>query len=555
MIRGVLGIDFGTTNSLCAWIEDGRPQIIPNDRGNRTTPSVVAVSHTGEILVGESAKNQAVASPQMTLAGVKRRLGSRDPVRLGNRSYSPEEAASWIFAKVKRDAESFLGFPVEQAVVSVPARFGESQRRAVKEAARRAGLEVPRLVNEPTAAAVARAFLNPQEADTERVVLVYDFGGGTFDVTVLSARGRSCEVLSSAGDDRLGGMDIDALLYREAARAFRKDWSVNPDSDPFLAQQLMDLSERAKIELSSLTETAIRIPFLNAGTGLSHPSFTLSRDRLEELIRPLAERSLSLVREALEEAKKQPRDVDALVLSGGSSRIPLVRRLIAELLPLEPEGRVNPEEIVAVGAAVEAAILSGRAGGFAVRDVNSRTYGVEIEGGRFVELLARNEPLPARRRRVFTTVADDQESVEIHILQGESESAAKNLSLGRFLLPGVRKAGKGEPRIQVEFSIDESDLLRVRAMDLDTRTEQAVVVTDSGANSGDAEKLARLASRVRVLAASEDLDNGFRTEIEELLARAASAVESGSEESRRLARGSLEAVAGELLARKGVNSP
>jgi len=555
VIRGVLGIDFGTTNSLCAWIEDGRPQIIPNDRGNRTTPSVVAVSHTGEILVGESAKNQAVASPQMTLAGVKRRLGSRDPVRLGNRSYSPEEAASWIFAKVKRDAESFLGFPVEQAVVSVPARFGESQRRAVKEAARRAGLEVPRLVNEPTAAAVARAFLNPQEADTERVVLVYDFGGGTFDVTVLSARGRSCEVLSSAGDDRLGGMDIDALLYREAARAFRKDWSVNPDSDPFLAQQLMDLSERAKIELSSLTETAIRIPFLNAGTGLSHPSFTLSRDRLEELIRPLAERSLSLVREALEEAKKQPRDVDALVLSGGSSRIPLVRRLIAELLPLEPEGRVNPEEIVAVGAAVEAAILSGRAGGFAVRDVNSRTYGVEIEGGRFVELLARNEPLPARRRRVFTTVADDQESVEIHILQGESESAAKNLSLGRFLLPGVRKAGKGEPRIQVEFSIDESDLLRVRAMDLDTRTEQAVVVTDSGANSGDAEKLARLASRVRVLAASEDLDNGFRTEIEELLARAASAVESGSEESRRLARGSLEAVAGELLARKGVNSP
>ncbi|HRY81893.1 MAG TPA: Hsp70 family protein [Spirochaetia bacterium] len=555
MIRGILGIDFGTTNSLCAWIEDGRPQIVPNDRGSRTTPSVVALSHSGEILVGESAKNQAVASPQTTLTGVKRRLGSRDPVRLGDRSFPPEEAASWIFAKLKRDSEAFLGFPVEQAVVSVPARFGEAQRRAVKEAARRAGLEVPRLVNEPTAAAVARAFLDPEEADTERVVLVYDFGGGTFDVTVLAARGRVCEVLSSAGDDRLGGMDIDALLYREAAEAFRRDWGVDPDSDPFLAQQLMDLSERAKIELSSRSEVTFTIPFLNAGRGLSHPSFGLSRARLEDLTRPLAERTLSLVRKALDEAGKRPMDVGALVLSGGSSRIPLVRRMISELLPLEPEGRVNPEEIVAVGAAVEAAILSGRAGGFVVRDVNSRTYGVEIEGGRFVELLPRNEPLPSRRRRVFTTVVDGQESVEIHILQGESGSAAENLSLGRFLLPGIRKAGKGEPKIQVEFAIDESDLLRVRAMDLDTRTEQAVVVTGSGADGGDAEKLARLAARVRSLAGAEDIDNGFRSEIEELLARAAWAVESGSEEDRRLARGSLEAVAGELLARKKVASP
>ncbi len=555
MTRGILGIDFGTTNSLSAWIEDGRPQIIPNDRGSRTTPSVVAVSHSGEILVGESAKNQAVAAPQRTLAGIKRRLGSREPVRLGEGSYEPEEAASWILAKIKRDAESFLGFPVERAVISVPARFGEPQRRAVKEAARRAGLEVPRLVNEPTAAAVARAFLNPEAAEAETLVLVYDFGGGTFDVTVLSARGRSCEVLSSAGDDRLGGMDIDVLLYREAAADFRRTWGVDPDADPFLAQQLMDLSERAKIELSSRNEASITIPFLNAGKGLSHPSFGLKRETLEDLIRPLVERSLGLVRKALAEAGKRPRDVGALVLSGGSSRIPLVRRMVLDLLPLEPESRVNPEEIVAVGAAVEAAILAGRAGGFAVRDVNSRTYGVEIEGGRFVELLPRNEPLPARRKRVFTTVVDAQESVEIHILQGESESAAENLSLGRFLLPGIRKAPRGEPRIQVEFSIDESDLLRVRAVDLDTRTEQAVVVTDSGADAGDAEKLARLAARVRALADSEEIDNVFRTEIEELLTRAAAAVESGSEEDRRLARGSLEAVAGELLARKRVAAP
>lgn len=554
MTRGILGIDFGTTNSLCAWIENGRPQVIPNDRGNRSTPSVVALSHSGEILVGESAKNQAVASPQTTLTGVKRRLGSRDPVRLGDRWYAPEEAASWIFGKLKRDSEAFLGFPVEQAVVSVPARFGEPQRRAVKEAARRAGLEVPRLVNEPTAAAVARAFMEPEDADTERIVLVYDFGGGTFDVTVLAARGRVCEVLSSAGDDRLGGMDIDALLYREASGVFRRDWGVDPDTDPFLAQQLMDLSERAKIELSSRSEVTITVPFLNAGRGLAHPSFELSRERLEDLARPLVERSLDLVRLALEEAEKRPEDIGALVLSGGSSRIPLVRSLLADYLPLEPESKVNPEEIVAVGAAVEAAILSGGAGGFGVRDVNSRTYGVEIEGGRFVALLPRNEPLPSRRRRVFTTVVDDQESVEIHILQGESDSASENISLGRFLLPGIRKARKGEPRIQVEFSIDESDLLRVRAMDLDTRTEQAVVVTGSGAYGGDAEKLARLAARVRALAGSEDLDNGFRSEIEELLLRAAWAVESGSEEDRLLVRGSLEAVAGELLARKRVTS-
>jgi molecular chaperone DnaK len=549
-MRHVLGIDFGTTNSLCAWIDNEQPMLIPNDRGSRTTPSVVAVSQTGEILVGESAKNQAVAAPERTLRGVKRILGSREKLRLGEKDYEPEEVASWIFAKVKRDAEAFLGFPVDKAIVSVPARFGEPQRKAVREAARRAGLDVPRLVNEPTAAAVARAFLSPDDGESERVVLVYDFGGGTFDVTVLSARGRSCEVLSSAGDDRLGGMDIDNLLYAEAASAFRSDWGVDPDSDPFLAQQLMDLAERAKIELSSRSEAAITMPFLNAGKGLSHPSFVLTRSRLEELIRPLAERSMSLVQKALAEAGKHPKDVDALVLSGGSSRIPLVRQLLADLIPLEPEGRVNPEEIVAVGAAVEAAILSGQAGGFAVRDINSRSYGVEIEGGRFIELLPRNEPLPARRRRVFTTVADGQESVEIHILQGESQTAGENVSLGKFLLPGIRKAHKGEPRVQVEFSIDESDLLRVRAVDLDTHTEQAVVVTDAGTDCGDGEKLARLAARVRHLASEEDLDNGFRSEIEELLAHAASAVETGSDEDRHLARSSLEAVAGELLARK-----
>jgi len=547
-----LGIDFGTTNSLSAWIEDGRPVIIPNDRGSRTTPSAVAVSQTGEVLVGESAKNQAIAAPTRTTSGVKRVLGLQRRIRLGDKDYEPEEVASWIFSKVKRDSQAFLGFPVEAAVVSVPARFSELQRRAVKEAARRAGLDVPRLVNEPTAAAVARAFLNPEDSERERLLLVYDFGGGTFDVTVLSARGRTCEVLSSAGDDRLGGMDIDAILYAEAAQALRRDWGVDPDSDPFLSQQLMDLSEKAKIELSSLKEAAITMPFLNAGKGLSHPSFVLSRDRLEDLILPLVNRSVILVRKALEEARKNPEDIGALVLSGGSSRIPLVRKMLGDLIRLEPESRINPEEIVAVGAAVEAALLSGKAGAFAVRDVNSRAYGVEIEGGRFVELLPRNEPLPARRRQIFTTVVDEQDSVEIHILQGESQSARENVSLGRFLLPGIRKARKGEPRVQVEFSLDESDLLRVRAMDLDTRTEQAVVVTDSGADCGDAEKLARLAARVRALASQEDLDNSFRSEIEELLARAASAVEAGSEAERRLARSSLEAVAGELLARRGV---
>jgi len=294
------------------------------------------------------------------------------------------------------------------------------------------------------------------------------------------------------------------------------------------------------------------MPFLNAGIGLSHPSFVLSRQRLEELVRPLVKRSIHLLQKALEEARKKPGDIGVLVLSGGSSRIPLVRSMLSDLIHLEPEGRINPEEIVAVGAAVEAAIFAGKAGGFAVRDVNSRAYGVEIEGGRFVELLPRNEPLPARRRRVFTTVVDEQESVEIHILQGESQSAQDNVSLGRFLLPGIRKARKGEPRVQVEFSLDESDLLRVRAVDLDTHTEQAVVVTDSGADCGDAEKLARLAARVRTMASQEGLDNSFRSEIEELLVRAAAAVEAGSEAERRLARSSLEAVAGELLARKGV---
>ncbi|HOX17368.1 MAG TPA: Hsp70 family protein [Spirochaetales bacterium] len=542
----VIGIDFGTTNALCAWLDAGRTVIIPNERGARFTPSVVSYAPGGEVLVGESAKNRAIAAPADTVRAVKRLLGTRTSLQVGGRALRPEDVAAELFAKLRSDAERFLGFPVESAVVTVPASFSDAQRRSLREAAALAGLDALRLVNEPTAAALARAWLDRQKPGADTLVLVYDFGGGTFDVTVLRSRGSACEVLASAGDDRLGGLDIDAALYAEVAAAFSRDYGLDAEGDLFLSQQLWDLVERAKIELSSRESTEIVMPFMGPGGALSHPSFTVTRRRLEELARPFVERTVLLTAEALRTAKVEPAELGALVLSGGSSRMPLVGELLAHLVRRAPESRVNFEEIVASGAAVEAAIVSGDAEGFAVRDVASFSYGVEIEGGACAVLVQRNESLPARKRRVFTTIADGQDTVEIHVIQGEGKKAGDNLSLGRFLLAGVRKARRGEPRILVEFAIDESDLLRVRAKDLDTGAEQRVVVSGSG--SDDAAKLALLATRVAELSARTVLESGLADELEEAVAAARKAVSEGDAASRAEARAVLEALAGELFA-------
>jgi molecular chaperone DnaK len=565
----VIGIDFGTTNSLCAWLDGDRPSVIPNARGARATPSVVAFTAKGETLVGESAKNQAYINPENTISGVKRLLGSGSLLSMGGKSWRVEEIVAIVLSSLKRDAEAYLGCPVERAAITAPAHFSDLERRALSEAGRIAGLEILRIVNEPTAAALARAWEESKagassEGEAPSLVLVYDFGGGTFDVTLLSRKGEECRVLASRGDGRLGGTDIDREISRLATERFKRE-GLDPDADRFLAQQLIEAAERAKIELSERPRAPIALAFAHAGGRIVHPSFELSRDELEALAGPFVERSLDLVERVLRDAGVDCSRVDSLVLSGGSSRMPIVRRLLEERLAIKPEGAVNPEEIVAQGAAVCAELASGSseaARRLKVRDVVSRTYGVEIDGGAFFPLIRKNSPVPASQSRLFTTVADEQDSVEIHVLQGESPQVSENLSLGRFLLAGIGSAKAGMPRVRVDFSIDESDMLHVQAVDLGSGREQAISISDLDRGASDegaaelAAKTALLAARLTELASSplleRSLERGLEAEIEELEGRARAAASGGerlSEGALRRLKAELEGMVGELLAR------
>jgi len=564
MVGSIIGIDFGTTNSLCAWMDGDRPTLLRNRRGSALTPSAVAASAKGEIFVGESAKNQALVNPENTIVGIKRHIGSGGYLSMGGRSWRPEELAAMILSSLRQDAEWQLGTEIHKAVVTVPANFSDRERRAVVEAGRLAELEVLRLVNEPTAAAVARAWTESTSAlqsPDKSIVLVYDFGGGTFDVTLLEQRGDECIVLASRGDGHLGGTDLDRELRRMAAAAFLRDYGLDVEADRFLAQQLAENVERAKIELSEREESAIGIPFAVAGGAkggaIVHPLFVVTRRALEEVAAPYVERSLELTARALADAGLGAGEVDSLVLSGGTSRMPIIRRLLSERFGLRPEGGINPEEIVALGAAAWAAVCEG-SGRLRVRDVVARSYGVEIDGGLFVPLIRKNSPVPASRSRVFTTVSDGQDSVEIHVLQGESRWAAEDLSLGRFLLSGIREAGRGQPRIQVDFGIDESDMLRVAAVDLDTGAEQAISIGDLGENSSP-ESPAELRSKIRLLSGriaelreGLSLERGLEAELDGLDGRARS-LAGGAEKGEgelRLLKAELEGLVGELLARR-----
>ena len=557
----VIGIDFGTTNSLCAFMDGDRPAIIPNSRGMRSTPSVAALTASGEVLVGESAKNQALLNPDNTVAAVKRHLAAESLLTMGGRAFRPEEIVALILSSLRADAERYLGKDVREAVITAPAHFSERERRSLMEAGRLAGLEVTKILNEPTAAAIARAHaLSSGKASSDAVILVYDFGGGTFDVTVLRQIGSDCRVLASRGDGRLGGGDIDKELYRRAAKAFRELDGLDVESDKLLVQSLMDQAERAKIELSERSEASMSLPFAVAGAGpdarVVHPVYTIERSEFEEMLRPYVERSLDLTDRALADAGVAPGDVQVLVLSGGSSRIPLVRRLLEERFGLKPSGGVNPEEIVALGAAVTASLESGSSR-LRVHDVVSRTYGVEIDGGSFVPLIRKNSPVPASKSRVFTTVEDGQDSVEIHILQGESRRSDEDLSLGRFLLTGIRPEKAGRPQIKVDFGIDESDILHVAAVDLDTGAAQAISIADLGRGVVDespADLVAKaifLSGRVSELRAGMELESGLESELEEAARRAAAAKIGDSEADLRLLKAELEGLVGELLARRG----
>jgi molecular chaperone DnaK len=527
------------------------PIIVPNDRGERATPSVVAVSDSGEILVGSSARNQAMADPGSALFGVKRLLGKEKSAEFGGERRSPEDAAAAIIAKVKRDAEEFLGFDIDSAVITVPARFGDPQRRAVRDAAARAGIKAARVMNEPSAAALARAWLSSKD-ERERLVLVYDFGGGTFDATVLRAKGGSCSVLSSEGDDALGGMDIDAAMYRDAVGRFGEEFGIDAASDPYLSRMLFDLCEKAKIELSSRDEATIAVPFLRGPGGIVHPSVKFDRSRFDRLAAPFIDRSIGLVERVLRSAGKEASDIDALVLSGGSSRIPLARARLSGAMGRESDPRVNPEEIVALGAAVEAARIEGRLQGLTFTDVCSRTFGLEIDGGRFIPLIKKNEALPAVGRRVFTTVDDYQRSVELHVLQGEDNAAVQNVSVGRFLLPGIRNAPKGEPQIAVEFAIDEGDMLIVRARDMDTGAEQSIAVFDGGLDSrSPQDRVLALAQIAKRESDGLTVDASLDSELKDLLDAAANC--AGDDDKAARTATLLEGLLSELSARRAAS--
>lgn len=472
----VVGIDFGTTYSAIAFMEGNKPEIIPNKRGRRVTPSVVAFSKSGEILIGEPAKNQAILNPERTISSIKRYMGSDYRVEIEGRVFRPQDIAALIIRKLKEDAEEFLGESIKEAVITVPAYFSDAQRQATKEAGELAGLKVLRIINEPTAAALAYG-LGKGNYDKELKILVFDLGGGTFDVSILEIAEGVFEVKATSGDNRLGGDDFDERIIEYLIERFKKETGIDLSGDRMALQKLKEESERAKIELSEVYETEINIPFIAADEqGPKHLSCVLKRDLFEGFIKDLVDRVEEPVLRALDDAKLSPKDIDQILLVGGSTRVPLVQRKVKELLGKEPLRGVNPDECVALGAAIQAGMIKGEVTGIVLVDVTPLSLGVETVGGIFTKIIERNTPIPTSASRIFTTVSDNQSTVEIHVLQGERPLAEENISLGRFQLSGIRPAPKGVPRIEVTFSIDVNGIVHVKAKDLDTGKEQKIEI-------------------------------------------------------------------------------
>ncbi|MFO8064291.1 MAG: Hsp70 family protein [Spirochaetia bacterium] len=551
----IIGIDLGTTNSVAAFMDGDEPRIIPSERGGHLVPSICSITEDGDIVVGDSAKNQAVVNATGTVLHVKRRMGDPEKIRLGNTDYSPEEISSFLLSHIKSYAEKYLGTRVEDAVISVPARFSEAARRATREAGRLAGLNVHRILNEPTAAALAYARRDAQH----RRILVYDLGGGTFDVTCLLQEGGEFHVQSTRGNEYLGGLDFDELILQRVVQRFGEQYGIDCSADPMLMQQIRDLVERAKIELSSRDSALVALPFIGTAGKPMHLRYTVTREELNGLINAALESTIELTRQAMSDAGFAEGSVDNLVLAGGSTRIPLIRTRLKEELGLEEVALVNPDEIVAMGAAVQADILSDEDHQFHFTDVTSQALGVEIDSDQCVTVLDRNSRLPAEARRIFTTVTDNQKSVEINILQGDAEAASKNRSLGKFLLSGIREGPRGDPRIEVSFDLDSDGIAHVSARDVDTGAVQDVTVTTSNDEDGAADpqavrrRVTALTERVSRLISRPDayIDEEFRGEIEELLehARRKASSESRPDPAKlREYRVALEAVLAELNA-------